>query len=325
MADHMNPLREFPAFYSNPVVRALSREPRWTVSGRKDPDSSTSKMPIDMRELLDNNRVRGAYEVSPACLVDLEELTRRLPDAANCAFHLSAATDGVAVLDIEPDCPPEVSAPLLAMGGDLYRELSMSGRGHHLVMPLPANFWSFPVAASKLKLREEHGGWEVLLDHWVTFTRVPSPRPAPGAAPAVWEDVYASVASAAVEAPAASLDVDAEMPDVPYAEQILAEVTRLPHRRRKEDFHGDMSRFEFAVMGVLYNRLLDYLQVMRMAFPALSYSDSDRVWLLYAASSRVLEHRDKHDEVRNGLPLLLNSATALVARRTAEANQRQEN
>lgn len=171
-------LREvFPGFYDNPAIRSLARSARWTVSGRLgDPgDDSKGKAPIDIVELVETGRLRGAFATDETCLMPLEDLIRALPLAANHAFFLRARTDGLLMVDIEPDCPPGIAADLIALPEIVYSEVSMSGRGFHLLAPLPTNFWDYPVAAAKTVLREEHGWYEFLLEHWVTFTRQPIP------------------------------------------------------------------------------------------------------------------------------------------------------
>lgn len=314
----------FPLIYGNAAIATLAAEPRWTVS-------DSSKKPVDMRHLFDGcNRgcqhqgpVRGAWATDERCLVTLDELTENLPRAANRAFWLRGSLDGVLVLDIEPACPPEEAARLLSLPGALYAERSMSGRGFHVLMPLPANFRQFPVAAAKVKLRHSHGWWEVLIEHWATFTGVPvgdtSYLGAPAPGPCDWEGVYAELAVEAVEVAALNLDVDAERPEIFRREQVLEIVTRDGCKRDPESFHGDMSRFEFSVMGVLYNRLRNVLNAVESVTPDYVYDDTAVAWLLYDAATTVLEHRPKHDELRNGMPLLLNSAVALIAQRLAEA------
>ncbi|MFP3802932.1 hypothetical protein, partial [Paraburkholderia sp. SIMBA_027] len=81
----------------------------------------------------------------------------------------------------------------------------MSGRGYHLVIPVPTNLHDFPVAVGKRVLREEHGWYELLFEHWVTFTRRPVPADVLARAEstpdtprfAAVEDVYAALAAKA--------------------------------------------------------------------------------------------------------------------------------
>ncbi|MFC9756713.1 hypothetical protein [Streptomyces sp. NPDC056921] len=325
----------FPQFYDNPAIRALAGACRWTISGQigeEDPDDPdnlpTHKAPIDVRHLIDVGRLRGAWATDQSCLVTLDELTSAMPSAANTAFYLQAQTDGLLVLDIEPDCPTRIATDLLRLPGVLYSELSMSGRGFHLVLPMPQNFHDFPVAAGKRVLREEHGWYELLLDHWATFTR----RPVPGhivdrvdaatTAPTFTsvEDLYTQLAAKARESAGASataVNTAESMPDIPYSQAIIEQtLTNARHQFRDPgDFDHDMSRWEFSVLASLYG----WMQTQLRAYNAVGveYSTGDTAWLLYKAALDVIPPRPKHNQRRNGRPFLLDRSAALVADREA--------
>lgn len=324
MSAAATPQARFPEFYRNPAIRVLSRAERWTVSGRlgDDPEAK-GKAPIDIRHLLDVGRVRGAWEVGARCLVTLDELAARLPAAANCAFYLQAQSDGFVVVDVEPDCPEEIARDLLALPGALYSETSMSGRGFHLLYPRPTNFHDFPVAASKRVLREEHGWYEILLEHWVTFTRRPvaadvTEAALSGSTPrafASFEELYASLAtSARASSPVSAEVVTDDAPAIKGAERIVARTVEGAEPRFKtlEHFNGDRSRWEFSILGTLYREMRRHLVVAGFLHRA-EYSPGDRAWLLYEAARRVLPERPKHRETRNGRPFLLDRAAAMVA------------
>lgn len=307
----------FPEFYTNESVQLLADRPRWTVSDK-------DKTPINLRELMNSGRLWGAHEISETCLVTLDELKGFLPNATNNAFYLQAQTDGLVVLDIEKTCPPDIAAELLGISETLYSELSMSGKGYHLLLPLPPNFWDYPVATGKKVLREEHGWYEILLAHWVTFTRTPVPAERYAGPdqdelprPADWAELYAGLAEKAVEAATVELDISVEKPEIPREAQILELMTRQPHKRELSKFHGDHSRWEFSILGVLYNRLAAILVAVKDVVDH-PYDEGDQAWLLYLAAEKVIPPRDKHEEYRNGMPLLLNAAVSLVGRRSAD-------
>lgn len=334
----------FPQFYDNPAIRTLAGACRWTISGQiGPPDDPTRppkrKVPIDVRHLLDGctsscqhaGPLRGALTLDETCLLTLDELTSAIPDAANTAFYLQAQTDGLLVLDIEADCPPGVATDLLRLPGILYSELSMSGRGFHLVMPLANNFHDFPVAAGKRVLREEHGWYELLLDHWLTFTRQPVPDhivvhvDAATTAPAFAsiEDLYAQLAVKAGESSGASasvVDTTEDMPDIPYSQAIIEQTLASARHQLRDpgDFNHDMSRWQFSVLASLYSRMRTQLR----AYSALGveYSTGDTAWALYKAALDVIPARPKRSERRNGRPFLLDRAPALVADREARSS-----
>ncbi|MEW1548375.1 hypothetical protein [Streptomyces tsukubensis] len=336
----------FPQFYGNAAIRTLSSACRWTISGQigeETPGDPTKppkrKAPIDVRHLLDGctsgcqhaGPLRGAFALDETCLMTLDELTTAIPNAANSAFYLQAQTDGLLVLDIEADCPPGIAADLLRLPGGLYSELSMSGRGFHLVMPLPKNFHDFPVAAVKRVLREEHGWYELLLDHWTTFTRQPVPdhmvahANAATIAPAFAsvEDLYAQLAMNAIESSSASAsDVDTamDMPNIPYSQAIVEQTLASARHQLRDpgDFNHDMSRWEFSVLASLHG----WMRTQLRAYSALGveYSAGETAWLLYKAALDVIPGRPKHNERRNGRPFLLDRAAALVADREARTS-----
>lgn len=321
-----DPRSAIPAFYNNPVIKSLEQTPRWSVS-------DSEKMPINMQELRATGRLWGAHAISEECLFTLPELVEFLPNAANNAYYLQSQMDGFAVLDIEKTCPPEVAAELLKLPG-LYAEYSMSGRGYHLVLPLPRNFWDYPIATSKKVLKHEQGWYEILLDHWVTFTRHllpeeqqylqpedPEQREADNAA---WDAFYATLAQEAVETHQSDISINAEKPEIVREKQILDLMTRNLKIKTLEDFGGDYSRYEFSTLGVLYNKMRVILVAVQDAEPDAVYDDNVRAWLLYEGGKRILEYRDKHEEVRNGMPLLLNAAVALMGLRAGAESQIEE-
>lgn len=325
-----DPRGRFPAFYDSSVVATLAGAARWTVSGRLG-EESKGKAPVDMRHLLDaGGRVRGAWARDEQCLVTLDELTSGLPSAANVAFYLQSLSDGLMVIDIEPDCPAEISTQLLTIPQTLYTETSMSGRGFHLVTPLPENFHNHKAAMGKKVLREEHGWYEILLEHWCTFTRRPISK-------GVWERVhavdeveerysstsglFASLARSAKTTQAVSTEVctAVEAPEIAGGEEIVSRTLDKAELRLKslDDFENDTSRWEFSVLGTLHREMQRHLVVIGFLRRS-RYTDSDVAWLLYEAAREVLPHRKKHREQRNGRAFLLDRAASMVA------NNRQE-
>ncbi|MEU7318371.1 hypothetical protein [Streptomyces sp. NPDC007083] len=332
----------FPHFYGNPTIRALATACRWTISGRlgglgPDGEDPGHKAPIDVRHLIEGcnsgcrhvGPLRGAFALDETCLLSLDELTTALPNAANTAYYLQAQTDGVVVVDVEPGCPQAVIADLLRLPGIVYSELSMSGRGFHLVVPMPQNLYNFPVAAGKRALREEHGWYEILLDHWCTFTRAPIPDHIAHHVAALTtsaqfttvEELYADLAAKARQttgASAVAVSTDESMPDIPHATKLI-EQTLAGDRQElnnPERFDHDLSRWEFSVLARLYHRLRT-VQRTYESF-GLVYSAGDTAWLLYRAALDVIPSRPKHTQTRNGRPFLLDRAAALIAEREAD-------
>lgn len=342
-ATTIDPRARFPHFYGNLVVQALASAKRWTISGRltnKDTDELRDrKAPIDARHLIDTNRVRGAWATDQQCLVTLSELTERIPAAANAAFFLQASTDGLMIIDIEPKCPEEVARNLLALPGAIYTEISMSGNGYHLAIQPPANHRDFKIALGKKVLKHEQGWFEILIEHWVTFTRNPIEGDIMARAFEVdlgtaeystFEDVYESLAKNVKPARSPLIqigDLGCGQPKIPAMDRIIPRMISGAQSRLKsvEDFSGDHSRFEFSTLGVLHRQMQFILSdVMLLAHemgePDVNYSQEDETWLLFLAAQEVLPPRAKHNEVRNGRPFLLDRAAVMVSLSSAPTN-----
>lgn len=274
------------------------------------------KTPLDVKELASSGHIRGAFATDEQCLMTLEELRAAFPGAVNNAFYVNAQIDEVLILDIEPDCPADVRDELLALPA-LYRETSMSGKGYHLIMPIPSNFGDFPIATGKRKLQHEKKWFEVLIEHWVTFTRNPIAEVAESSSGLTWEEVWADLAIEAKEVTARDFDLASERPEVPMMDAVVASVVAgRSYGKTLADFHGDHSRWEFGLLGYYWNRL-EAASRQAWVIQMHTWSDSDRVWALYEVAQRVLPERDKHHEQRSGLPYLLYAASTLASQREA--------
>ena len=118
-------------FIQNDFIQTIAENRRWTVSTSK-------KKPVDMNILRSQGKVVGAsFKDGNMPLVDLYDVRNILPNATNATYSLNQALDDFIVLDIEPRCPPEIRDSLLTLPY-MYGELSMSGKGFHLIFQKPA-------------------------------------------------------------------------------------------------------------------------------------------------------------------------------------------
>lgn len=314
--------RDFPGFYDNGAIALIADEPRWTVS-------DNNKRPLDMVQLIRSMNdelepsepgIRGAARIDASTLVTLDELIAALPQASNHAFHLNAASDGVAMIDIEPSCPEGLREALLQIPC-LYAERSMSGRGYHLVLPLPKNFHQYPAAVSKKAVKGPGGHFEILLEHWMTFTRdVISHQPWEGSSP-VWEGLWAQLAAEVEHTALAQLEIDQDKPHIPHEELLLNRLRSTALRKSLADFGGDHSSYEFSVIGTICNALDEHLAQLAQVRAIDSVDDYDhtqRAWLIYQSVVAKIPHRDKHDELRNSMPLLFDRTVFVLAGRAGQ-------
>lgn len=297
--------RDFISFYENDFIKSIAGNDKWTISDNK-------KVPIDMKALIYDKKIYGANmysEINPC--VTLNELLNTVPNATNHAYYLDCAIDKFVVLDVEPKCPDEIKKELLKLPY-LYGEISMSGKGYHMVFTLPDSFYDYPAATQKLALKEEHGYYEILLNHFVTFTRnmLPSATGENDFVP-----IFNKLASEAKDTKRTDFELDAERPkNIPLYDDLIAILLKQNYNKTADDFNNDMSKYEYAHIGFLYYKLTMLLNVSYVMETGHNYTDTEKAWIVYEAASQVIPKRAKHDEQRAGMPWLLYLTQEVIAK-----------
>ena len=318
----------FPHFYGNPAIMAMADDRNWTVSDK-------DKRPLNAQALVYRGKIFGARAAeADRDLLTLTEMSTYMPWAANCACYFQSARTGTLVLDIESDCPDHVKRRLLALSRyALYTETSMSGQGYHLILRLPDNFHDFPDAAGRTVLKHPEGWYEILLDHWVTFTRNPI-DPAlvnaavadPAHAELTIENVYAEMASSTRASAADGAAVSANLRDIldpgldertrDLEETIVNAAVREHVRiyaKTLADFSDDHSRWEFSNLSALARRIAEQCIAQRGAGRLVGDVDGNQATrMLYHAAQLVIPHRAKHDGTRSGMPYLMYQAANCI-------------
>lgn len=294
-------MADFPEFYGNPFIKYISTERRWTVS-------DNNKRPMHLGALLTSHELIGTRHDDPSGLLTLHGLSQALPAAANASFYLDSYQDQVLILDIEAECPTDLRNVLLTLiPKAFYAEVSRSGKGYHLVLPLPRNFHTFENARNKLKIQHHNRYFEILIQHWISFTRIPIPDDIlqqAAAAPLIdWDDLYAHLASTVKQHKTlqGAHFYAAELPpieDIPHHEEAIAWILRYEYSKDLNDFGGDTSRWEFGVIHHLIRSLNRWKK-------RYAYSPEQIVTLIYYATLESVPHREKHDTFRDGNPFLL--------------------
>jgi len=361
-AQRFDPTTQFPEFYRNDAIKALGQQRLWTIS---DPN----KRPVDLQNAMRINS--SPHLPCPRCgasscsilhgaqlreaqsqLLTLDELTSMAPGAANAAMHFDWSLDRSVVLDIEPSCPPEVADQLLRLvtgskaqpePAALYSEVSMSGRGFHVVLPLPTAFASSG-AESRAVMRHPEGWFEVLLYHWITFSRAPidparleAARSDPRGDGMTWDGLFAQLASI-VPARAKSADIaglgalasDAIGCELEPVEEWLVRRLVAEHlgswtKSLSDEYRGDTSRWEYAKLIWLSGHALELLSGWDFAVrggppgsPGFAEPAPDEEFLaslarvVYTAAGEVIPARAKHAGTRSGLPYLLKQAISAI-------------
>lgn len=300
---------DFPEFYNNSVVKELAYNEKWTVS-------DNTKRPIDMHALIHEEKIWGlAFDRGYNPMITLDELCRILPNAANNTYYLDALTDKIVVLDVEPKCPDVIKERILKLPY-LYGETSVSGKGYHLLFRLPEDILEkYPNAASKLSLKEQHGYYEILLNHMILFTRNALPATDDQTGLTEFRNMFELLAIQ--QKPAESSDLQIEMDemnidDIPYYHVLMPALKAQIYGKTPKDFYDDMSKYEFGMTGFYYRKLSSLLT--NGAYKDHVYTDNEKAMILYKLTSEKLPYREKHDQKRNNMPWLLYIAACLIAK-----------
>lgn len=292
--------KDFSDFYNNQFIQDIARNPKWTVSDKK-------KMPIDMFSFKTFGKISGALFTNELSLVTLDELNRILPNAKNNAYYLDALTDKYVVLDIEPICPDELKNELLQTPY-IYGEKSMSGKGYHLVFRLPECIAKYPDAQKKVAFKDENKYYEILMCHWVTFTRNMIP-------PSVcdndnFERLFETLASQQKKSAQNRTFTEYDELSVFNEGEIIKLACMQPYGKKPSDFkkektgEADLSRYEFGYCCHLYHRIMRIINFNRIK-KLHTYTTDEIIHLVYKCAVKMIPPRAKHNELRYDLPWLL--------------------
>lgn len=268
-----------------------------------------------MNVLRSQGKIVGAsFKDGNMPLVDLYDVRNILPNATNATYSLNQALDDFIVLDIEPRCPPEIRDNLLTLPY-MYGELSMSGKGFHLIFHKPSTKYE-EILMSKPAIREENGYYEFLLTHYVTFTGMvlkPTDQCVFQDASKIDElfDGIAGTKKLSINTEMAT-DSIPRLSEIVYGKAIATALKRAVYGKTPADFKNDNSAYEFGVIGFYMHNLDLLLSTTR--YNKQEYLPPEKVRILYTVVSDVIPHRIKHDEYRNGIPMLMYSCMRAMTR-----------
>ena len=298
-------------FLKNDFIKSIANNEKWTIS-------TNEKKPIDMNFLKNNQKIIGAsFKNDNQPLISLYEVAKLVPNAANATYLLNSLEDNFVVIDIEPSCSPELRDELLKLPYK-YCEISMSGKGFHLVMDKPDT--KYPnILECKERIRPKNGEYEILMRHYVTFTGYIC-EPSAQCQIRPFED-FTTLFDALAQNAKLTQIADIELESFPAIEtiekheKILNELSKLTFYKTQDQYkeypnHG-ITEFEYAVMGFYYQNLQNLLRATEFK----EYQPEEIIMLLYTTVKDVLPYREKHDQLRSGLPYLLYSCQRLVLSR----------
>lgn len=285
-------------FIENEVIRYLAKKPYWTVN-------IDEKKPLDIVAYKNTGRIYGASNES--CLTDLSSLLKTLNAIpAQFVYSLNAVRDGIVVLDIEKTCPDDIKQTLLDLPF-LYGDISMSGKGLHLIFPCPP---LDEMTSKKVVMKEEHGYYEVLIHHFVSFTNYTiEPRYTVENAPIQFQEIWDKLVETQRSTIKKEIEFDMNKIDLDFPrysalyQSVIANF-RQRFKKTPDDFYNDMSRYEFAVIGSLrYSlKLMEDVPVFKKY---IELTEEQEIAIVYDIAKEILEYRPKHDEIRDGKPMLL--------------------
>ena len=300
-------------FYEHDFIKTIANINAWTVSNDK-------KMPIHMQEFMTKYEIKGASPYDETSFTNLHKLyefyiTKLNSYPPNHAFYLDVAEDNVCILDIEPTCPDNIKKELLTLPY-LYGEISMSGKGYHLAFKIPNDmFEKYPILYKKPVLKEEHGYYEILLNHFCTFTGKMI-SPSGNKNPNGFIDLIDKIVPTQKEISVIEIEVNKiDAVDTKMAEKILMllHTASKQYKKSLNDYSNDHSKYEFAFVSFLYYKLKMILNVQAIKKENHEYTESEKAWFIWQAAIDYLPSRAKHNEYRDGLPWLLYIASRVIA------------
>ena len=190
----------------------------------------------------------------------------------------------------------------------------MSGYGFHLVFDKPNTTYQ-DILYGKPAIKEKHGWYEVLLNHYVTFTgKVCEPS-----ADCIFTDIsefnklFDELASQTKIRHTMDINTDdlPKLEDIPQYENIVDLISKANYNKTIKDFHDDNSAYEFGIIGFYYKKLNMLLGVTKYANH--EYTPQERIVLLNAIVTDIIPYREKHETVRDGLPWILYTCKRVVS------------
>ena len=342
----------YEALFGCKALAPLLRSRAWTVSGKVDRKYAHGrprrKTPLNLPALMRGVHF-GARYADPEDMGTAEQVMGLFGGAPppNLAVYWNVDLCHYVVLDVESHADDGLLDAAMGLPA-VYAESSLSGRGRHLVMPMPdLKPAERRMLREKKNLQMEDEGWEIHLRHWVTFTGYAlALREDPDGA-GLWRSMFARAmerrASDGAALPGGTGDfpgVDGsglpKGPEPSHLREILSCLGRPGNRPRHGIEHYryrngppagkgpyDMSAWE---MGCLDHYAILLMRCMRDGFfidaahavvhiGHEEWDDAAMAAILYRAvlaGVLPIEHRDKHDTYRNGRPYMYEEACSAV-------------
>ena len=285
----------------NQVIQKIKDNKRWTISDQ-------NKVPINFVRLRDLGRVEGAYMPDHTCLSTLEDVASFPFKNPKYAYFIRSEIDKICVLDIESSCPDDIKEWLLSVP-HLYAERSLSGLGYHLILDLPEEFDSYPdYIKNKISLSEKPY-YEILLEHYVTFTGDEVDLSNREKTTSIDEVFQRLIKTQKKKEETKSVKIShIDLEDIPKANEVILIVNNNtneidPSRYLNPTGEVDNSKYEYAYACAILRQTKRVLKLNK--FKNLKYDDNKIITLSAKILESRLTYRKKHSTTRSNIPWLL--------------------
>lgn len=296
-------------FLTHDVIKKLAKNKKWTVS-------TNDKIPIDIVELVNNNKLMGAHFQDERSLTDLEFIAKTFDFNCGYTYFLSQRNDKYIILDIEPICPDHIKEYLLKLPY-IYGEISKSGKGYHLIFNRPKCFNEFTDIIMKPAFIHQKRSFEILLNHYVTFTGNMLPKQKNRLSQNEFEKFFSEFAKKQPKPSKITINFDDSIESIPNFDLIMnlmdnIEYDRSPNEEYflKADRTTDWSKYEYNYASFLHWKLDNICNTAIVQKNPLN--EQQKAYIVYKTLTEKLNERNKHNSQRNNMPFLLYvSVTAL--------------
>lgn len=320
----------YPEFFTNPAIRELSPLPIWTVSDKE-------KCPINITAFIKENRLlnkKTEESLGYNPLATLQDVVNAIPNSTNFTMYLDAGDPDrpYVMLDVEPSCPDPLKERFLHLPF-IYGEVSMSGKGYHLLFPSPDDlFKKYPNAATRQALVPDGRHYEILVSHPVMLTRRVVHPKEPVDPMEEFRNIFEALAAVAVppnsiKSSGEDIDFTADIQAIPNYRVFKQYLLGNPYRKTPKDFlkrngEPDYSSYEYGMASSRFHMLHKILPDWK--FKDHKYTHEEIVLLIYDYLKESAEPRPKHTACRNGMPWLCYIADTVVARKMSELQEAED-
>lgn len=314
----------WPDFYEHPFIKRIADTKKWTIS------LPENKMPIDMFNLKYYAKITGCVPDTPHSMetlansIEITEKTTGSPPI-NHAFNMDMNQDNFIVIDVEPKCPTGLKTKFKKLPY-LYAEKSMSGKGYHIIMPIPKEYFDYPALFKLQKMQEKHKFYEIMFSHWITFTRDMLPPAPTNADDTFFKQIFKELAEKQIEYDTTELDFEMddnhniETSDIPGADEIIAYATNgaNEYKRPLKDYENDASSFIFGASGHFYNVMSKLMKASFIQKFNHEYTPQEQTRILYAIIKDRVPDRPKNHEKRGNTTWLMAQCKKMVGLRLGD-------